>query len=897
MNNNNRSKKTASIAETTATQSTDELSLNSIHAETFLREKAKEILLNKVPQATVAFEEMSLEETRKMLYELQVYKIELEIQNEELRRAQSDLQISQDCYSDFYHHAPVDFVTISERGLILDANLTIASLLGLARSDLYNQAITNLVFKEDQDIYYLHSNKFFKTGEPQKCDLRMVIKDETQLWVRLNFIAAHSSEGTPVCRIMLRDITKWKWAEEKLRETEASKREQELLRVSEARFREVLEHSLDASYKRNIQNETYEYLSPVFARITGYTPVELMMMPFEIVLDLVHLDDLPEVERALADSMLNLANSTYQLEYRFKHKGGQYRWLHDRFTVLRDADGHPIARIGSVSDISDRKLAEEKQRETLQEQETILNTANVGITLIIDRKQLWVNQKMVDLFQYTKKEMAGRSIRKLYPTLEAYEKSGRMAYPVIASGHVYEIEQTLIRCDGTPIWVKCIGKAVEPNDLSRGTIWIVEDIADRKRDEEALRESQSSILSILNSLSSEIAVMDSDGIITMVNDSWRRFALENSLEPGKIPLHAEIGSNYLTVCRSSDDSGADAYRGIQSVLEGRLTNFSMEYSCSSPKENRWFIMNVTSLCKDRSHGAVVAHTDITERKKIEEAILETESRYHRVFENQMISICIFDPETSQIIEVNNSLVQLYEYSREELLGMKLPDLSAEPEVAAESIQNKKAFSTPLSYQRKKDGTVFPIEMVGETFMRYGRLVTLVMLQDISQRKHTEEALLKAHEELEWKVLERTADLAKTNATLAMMLDYARKTESDIQERVVSNLRSNIMNIVDLMKKQPLTKIIQDLIQTLETTTQNLAHPLARNLESQLLKLTSREMQLANFIRLGKSTKELMDLLNLSANTIGTHRNNLRKKLGLSNKKINLRTYLNTQFVE
>lgn len=88
-----------------------------------------------------------------------------------------------------------------------------------------------------------------------------------------------------------------------------------------------------------------------------------------------------------------------------------------------------------------------------------------------------------------------------------------------------------------------------------------------------------------------------------------------------------------------------------------------------------------------------------------------------------------------------------------------------------------------------------------------------------------------------------------------------------------------------------------MIELLEITTGNLAHPLARNLESQLLKLTAREMQLANLIRLGKSNKELMVLLNLSANTVGTHRNNLRKKLGLRHKKINLRTYLKAQIVE
>jgi len=174
---------------------------------------------------------------------------------------------------------------------------------------------------------------------------------------------------------------------------------------------------------------------------------------------------------------------------------------------------------------------------------------------------------------------------------------------------------------------------------------------------------------------------------------------------------------------------------------------------------------------------------------------------------------------------------------------------------------------------------------------------LGFVRDISQRMRAEEELKAIHKELERKVLERTADLEKTNASLAMMLDYARKTESDIQERVVANLRSNILGIVDVLKKQQLEKSTQGLVELLETTTLNLAHPIARNLESQLLKLTAREIQLANFIRLGKSTKELVELLNISKKTVDSHRVNLRKKLGIHNKKINLRTFLNSEFAK
>ena len=267
----------------------------------------------------------------------------------------------------------------------------------------------------------------------------------------------------------------------------------------------------------------------------------------------------------------------------------------------------------------------------------------------------------------------------------------------------------------------------------------------------------------------------------------------------------------------------------------------------------------------------------------------------------MIGICIFDLETLQFIDINEANVQMYGYSREELLnGMGIYDLSAEHKGTKKTIQYTKsegATFVPLRYHRKKDGTIFPVEIACEPFLLDSRQVALGIVKDITDREQAKEALLDAQSELEQRVLERTEDLEKTNATLAMMLDYARKTEAEIQERVVSNLRSNLMGIIDRVKKQQLEKSTQELVALLESTTQDLAHPLARNLESQLLKLTAREIQLANFIRLGKSTKELMELFNLSANTVGTHRNNLRKKLGLSNKKINLRTYLNTKFVE
>ena len=110
----------------------------------------------------------SPEETRRALHELQVHQIELEMQNEELRRTQEELEASRARYFDLYDLAPVGYFTLSEQGLILEANLTAARLLGVARGALVKQPLSRFILPEDQDIYYLHRKELLETGAPRR---------------------------------------------------------------------------------------------------------------------------------------------------------------------------------------------------------------------------------------------------------------------------------------------------------------------------------------------------------------------------------------------------------------------------------------------------------------------------------------------------------------------------------------------------------------------------------------------------------------------------------------------------------------------------------------------------------------------------------------------------------
>ncbi len=159
----------------------------------------------------------------RLVHELEVHQIELEMQNEELRRVQEELEESRTKYFDLYDLAPVGYLLLGAQGLILEANLTAAKLLGVAKSQLVKKPVTRFIVREDQDTYYLHYKKLLETREPQMCELRMAKKDGTPFWVQLDAnLVRDAASGAPLCRLGMSDVSAIKQAEEESRQAEAS---------------------------------------------------------------------------------------------------------------------------------------------------------------------------------------------------------------------------------------------------------------------------------------------------------------------------------------------------------------------------------------------------------------------------------------------------------------------------------------------------------------------------------------------------------------------------------------------------------------------------------------------------------------------------------------------------
>ena len=183
-----------------------------------LRKKAEKELQQKMDPSIADLATLSPEKIRQLIHELEVHQIELEMQNDELLRVQEELETSRKLYFYLYDLAPVGYCVVSEKGLILKANLTVATLLGKARNELINQPITRFIFKEDQDIYYRHQKMLFETGQPQTVQLQMLRTDSPPFWARLDTTIAENAGQTSVSQVTLTDISESKRSEHQLKE-------------------------------------------------------------------------------------------------------------------------------------------------------------------------------------------------------------------------------------------------------------------------------------------------------------------------------------------------------------------------------------------------------------------------------------------------------------------------------------------------------------------------------------------------------------------------------------------------------------------------------------------------------------------------------------------------------
>jgi PAS domain S-box-containing protein len=306
-----------------------------------LRHRAEELARETAVQATDAPTDFSPEELQRTLHELRVHQIELEMQNEELRRAQAEIDAARARYFDLYDLAPAGYCTLSEEGLILEANLTLATLLGLARAALLQQPVSRFVLGEDQDIYYLHHRKLFETLEAQDCDLRLLKPDGAPFWAHFEGTAARGDDGAPVCRVMISDVT-----ERKRRDVE--------LREAKQLVDAVIENIPLMVFLKEPRDLRFVVFNQAGEDLLGYERKEFLgkndldLFPPEQAAFFMAKDR----EVLASDVLLDIPEEPIQTA-----KNGE-RLLHTRKVSIKGADGVTKYLLGISEDITERKCAE-----------------------------------------------------------------------------------------------------------------------------------------------------------------------------------------------------------------------------------------------------------------------------------------------------------------------------------------------------------------------------------------------------------------------------------------------------------------------------------------------------------------------------------------------------------
>ena len=543
------------------------------------------------------------------MHELQVHKIELEAQNEELRRAHAETDSSKARYCDFYDMAPVGYCTVSASGLIRQANLTAGALLGQPRTALLHKPMTRFILPLDQDIFYQLRKRIDNTGEHQDCELRLLKKDGAPFWVRLDVMASKDDEGATTLRVVITNVSlhkqleferdglradiehheaRWAAAAEALGEgfwewdmatgemlrsrvfdaalgygeqdlpltadawvelihpedlaSNASCLQNYLTGISATYKVEMRVRAKDGNYQwivcrgtgiahdaagvptrmigmhtdiserkqiEAVRDSTLALLKNVASRVPGMVyqyhlrvdgssnfpyaseairdiyrvSPQQAFQNATVVFAAIHPDDHDVVVISVQQSAADI--TPWLQEYRVKFDDGTVRWLLGSAVPQRQADGGTLWH-GFITDITERRKTEAALAEKAQLLVTVLANSSVGIIFIRDRRQVWSNRRMSEMFGYTLAELENQSPGLIYPSVQSQEKFVSIAYPALARDGHFTTPWEMRRKDGSLLWISLSGTSVDRKDPGAGSIWVVEDISKRRQTERDL---------------------------------------------------------------------------------------------------------------------------------------------------------------------------------------------------------------------------------------------------------------------------------------------------------------------------------------------------------------------------------------------------------------------------
>ncbi len=293
----------------------------------------------------------------------------------------------------------------------------------------------------------------------------------------------------------------------------------------------------------------------------------------------------------------------------------------------------------------------------------------------------------------------------------------------------------------------------------------------------------------------------------------------------------------------------------------------------------------------------ILEKEAAKRNQVEEELRESKERMELALQGAEEGMWDWDIRTGEVI-TNDRLAEMIGYSAGEIkprlsVWMKLihpEDLPLVNKAMSAHLEGKTPFYELEYRMRSKSGDLIWISDRGKVMARDAGGDALRMSGthlDITKRKLAEQALQAREMELE----KQTHNLEEANTALKVLLKHRDEDKKEFEDKIISNVKEGIYPFIEKIKNSPLNDRQMAFIDVIKSLLDDIIAPFFSQLSSKYSDLTPTEIQVAGLVKEGKTTKEIADMLTLSAGTIEFHRNNLRKKLGLRNTKTNLRSYL------
>ena len=472
---------------------------NPLNAD-ILRKKAEDVLNSR----NVKFNSENIEaETLKLIHELDVHQIELEMQNEELVLAKKKVEIDAEKYANLYDFAPFGYLTLSKEGEIIKLNFSSANILGKERSSLIKNRFGFFVSNETRNIFNEFIDTLLNSKTKETCELVLNVNPESPTYVYLTGISCYDEEQ---CLITMVDITRRKKAEE---ETKAS----------EEKYRSLFENNIDSIIIASVGNDpsivkgNFVKVNKAATELYGYTREEMLLMNFNDFLDKAT----KKVSQNRDKEFLEKGKLSYETIAKTK-KGNKRNIETESFLI--EYDGEP-AIMNISRDITERKQNEENARKVLENLATILNAIpDLLFEVGLDGRIYHCQSPDKKLLAFPPEEFMGKLFQEVLPP-DVAQICLAAIQEALEKGHSTGKQYSLKLAHKKSWFEISVSPIKGGNDTDKRFIFIARDITVRKLAEEALQESEEKYRSLVENSPNGIIIYVDDKIIFINNEGLR----------------------------------------------------------------------------------------------------------------------------------------------------------------------------------------------------------------------------------------------------------------------------------------------------------------------------------------------------------------------------------------